>query len=244
MTRMWLLCKKACVLKKKKCLTHSASPSLLFTPSWHPQPVFLKETQLNFYRNERQLRYCRAWWYSRYMANGWCHLFLLSLNQPTKTCSNKSPGTSNETNESCWLLKLKRLSIFISPKAQNPQRTTYIWRTQSVKWVTSVGPVDWLSNCLNTDTFLLALHVLCAWLRWTRTLYFQHDLGRENRLRADITPHCDSGSRQEATHTSLPSLDTCPATSDVSASMHTQTFWPSCTPRVQMNTCAFFTVLL
>lgn len=124
-----------------------------------------------------------------------------------------------------------RLFILSHPKFETH---VYSWYTQNsikfshlrnckhkclvriIKSVNFVELLAWLTNCSNTDTFLLARHVLCAWLRWTRTLYFQYDLGVrtdwERTSHHTVTVEADG----EATHTSLPSPDTCPATSDVS----------------------------
>lgn len=82
------------------------------------------------------------------------------------------------------------------------------------------------TDCFSSDTFPCWLGcALCVteeigWRR--RSVCFQYDPWRENRLRADITPHCDRrGQTGEATHTSLPSPDTCPAPQDLSH-IHTQ----------------------
>lgn len=84
--------------------------------------------------------------------------------------------------------------------------------------------------CSSTDGFstdtLLTGSALCVteeigW--WRRSVCFQYDPWRENSLWADITPNCDSrGQTGEATHTSQPSPDTCPAPVDLSH-VHTQT---------------------
>lgn len=100
-------------------------------------------------------------------------------------------------------------------KKNNNELVTITFFQESVHQLTASA----LTHCWAGSALCVTEEI--GWRR--RSVCFQYDPWRENSLWADITPNCDSrGQTGEATHTSQPSPDTCPAPVDLSH-VHTQT---------------------